>query len=416
MVGAEDANDAMLDVAILGGGLAGACAAHVLARAGYRVALVDLHDAVQPCFKAEKLEPGQAATLDRLGLLDVVAAGAAPIDLVISAARGREIDHAAVRHYGILYHDMVNALRARLPETVATHVARVDAIEAGAAVQRVRLSTGLRLTARLLVLATGLGGLPGKVGIGRRTIRRAHSLSIGFTLALPRGQRAAPPSLTYYGERVEDRIDYLSLFPIPGGLRANLFAYRDAREAWARDFAEEPAEALAAALPGLARFLPEFRVRGDVLLRPVDLEQATGYAIPGAVLLGDAFQTSCPATGTGLTRLLGDVELLCKAYAPQWLATPGMGAEKIAAFYADPAKQARDWEALRWAEYRRSAATEPGLRWEVHRRQVLLRRRLRAWMGRAPGGKIALKSFGDRRKFRPDSAPYQPLPRPDQMQ
>ena len=60
------------------------------------------------------------------------------------------------------------------------------------------------------------------------------------------------------------------------------------------------------------------------------------------VLVGDAFATSCPAAGTGARKVLVDVERLCNVHIPRWLETPGMGEEKIAAFYDDPVKQASD--------------------------------------------------------------------------
>jgi 2-polyprenyl-6-methoxyphenol hydroxylase-like FAD-dependent oxidoreductase len=98
------------------------------------------------------------------------------------------------------------------------------------------------------------------------------------------------------------------------------------------------------------------------------------------VLIGDAFQTSCPAAGTGVSRLLVDVDRLCNEHVPAWLATPGMGADKIARFYADPAKRAADVKASRAAEYRRSLTVDTGLGWELHRRQVHLRRRTLGWV------------------------------------
>ena len=57
------------------------------------------------------------------------------------------------------------------------------------------------------------------------------------------------------------------------------------------------------------------------------------------VLIGDAFSTSCPAAGTGTGKVFTDVERLCNVYIPRWFATPGMGAEKIAAFYDDPVRR-----------------------------------------------------------------------------
>jgi hypothetical protein len=60
------------------------------------------------------------------------------------------------------------------------------------------------------------------------------------------------------------------------------------------------------------------------------------------VLAGDAIATSCPAAGTGARKVLNDIERLCNVHIRQWLATPGMGAGKIACFYDDPVKRACD--------------------------------------------------------------------------
>ena len=86
----------------------------------------------------------------------------------------------------------------------------------------------------------------------------------------------------------------------------------------------------------------DFTVPGFVKIRPVDLYVTKGYRQDGIVLVGDAFATSCPAAGTGARKVLVDVERLCNVHIPRWLATPGMGEAKIAAFYDDPVKQACD--------------------------------------------------------------------------
>jgi hypothetical protein len=118
-----------------------------------------------------------------------------------------------------------------------------------------------------------------------------------------------------------------------------------------------------------------------VQVRVNDLHGVENHVRDGVVLIGDAFQTSCPAAGTGITRLLTDIERLL-VHVPGWLSTPGMGAAKIAAFYADPDKSACDAHALHVANYMRAAATEGGLRWNLHRRRVRLQRRLRDWRAR----------------------------------
>ena len=91
-----------------------------------------------------------------------------------------------------------------------------------------------------------------------------------------------------------------------------------------------------AIMPGLRDMTGEFKVSGPVKIRPADLCVNKGYLQPGIVLVGDAFSTSCPAAGTGTTKVFTDVGRLCNVYIPQWLATDGMDAQKMAEFYNDP--------------------------------------------------------------------------------
>ena len=155
----------------------------------------------------------------------------------------------------------------------------------------------------------------------------------------------------------------------------------------------EPKQTLLAAMPGLKRFLGEFEVVDKVQNWLMDLSVSEDHRRDGAVLIGDAFQTSCPAAGTGVSRLLTDVEQLCTVHLPRWLETPGMGAEKVAQFYDDPIKQAADARAARLAAYRRSLTVDNGFGWALHRRQVFLRRRVMGWMDRlSPGLTARLKA------------------------
>jgi 2-polyprenyl-6-methoxyphenol hydroxylase-like FAD-dependent oxidoreductase len=110
-----------------------------------------------------------------------------------------------------------------------------------------------------------------------------------------------------------------------------------------------------------------FTVSDYIKIRPVDLYVSTSYRQQGFVLVGDAFSTSCPAAGTGVRKALVDVERLCKIHIPRWLATPGMGQEKISAFYDDPAKQSCDALSLRKAFELRSFSTDPALYWKALR-------------------------------------------------
>jgi len=85
------------------------------------------------------------------------------------------------------------------------------------------------------------------------------------------------------------------------------------------------------------------------------------------VLVGDAFATSCPAAGTGARKVLVDVERLCNVHIPRWLATPGMGEEKIVEFYDDPVKQASDAYSTEKAYGLRSFSIDPSLQWSARR-------------------------------------------------
>jgi 2-polyprenyl-6-methoxyphenol hydroxylase-like FAD-dependent oxidoreductase len=108
-------------------------------------------------------------------------------------------------------------------------------------------------------------------------------------------------------------------------------------------------------------------VKGQVKIRPADLCVSEGHLQPGIVLVGDAFSTSCPAAGTGTTKVLTDVERLCNVYIPQWLATDGMAADKIAAFYDDPEKVACEARSRAKAYHLRSLSIDNGLSWRAQR-------------------------------------------------
>ena len=58
-------------------------------------------------------------------------------------------------------------------------------------------------------------------------------------------------------------------------------------------------EHLLAATPGLRPLLGAFSVPDPPVLRPITLYGSGGHLRDGAVLVGDAFSTSCPAGGNG---------------------------------------------------------------------------------------------------------------------
>lgn len=395
------------DVAILGGGLSGSIAAVVLGRAGYRVALVDRYAVYPPEFRVEKIAGDQVELMRRLGLLDGLAAVATPFDQVLNIRRGQVIDCSTHQHYGIMYADILKAVRAQIPSSVDFIIGRAIDVEAGPDRQRITLANNDVVESRLIVLATGMSDvLRHKLGIKRRVVFENQCLSFGFNIQRGSGHTTGFPAFTYYGGELSHRIDYLSLFPVGDVMRANLFTFRDHRDPWIRDLRRDPKATLLGVMPGLSRFLGDFQVIDKVQNWLMDLYVVENHRRDGVALIGDSFQTSCPAAGTGVSRLLTDVDRLCNVHVPRWLATPGMAASKIAEFYDDPVKQAADGRAARLAQYRRSLAIDPGLRWALERRQVYLRRRVIGWVKglgargatRPPGSAIGRNSTAVARK------------------
>jgi 2-polyprenyl-6-methoxyphenol hydroxylase-like FAD-dependent oxidoreductase len=355
------------DVAIVGGGLAGSTAAAMLGRAGIRAALIDPHPAYPRDFRCEKLDASQVALLHKTGLAAPMLR-AATVDDEISVARlGRLIDRRPNAQCGFFYDTLVNTVRAEIPRGSVFIPGKVTAIATSPDRQTLALSTGESITARLVMLANGLNlALRHQLGIGREVLSACHSISIGFDLA-PVGRRSFDfRALTYFPERVADRMAYLTLFPIGHIMRANLFVYRDMQDAWLRQMKTAPREALQALMPGLHKLIGETDV-SDVKIRPVDLVVSTNYRQAGIVLAGDAFATSCPAAGTGCNKVLTDVELLCNHHIPRWLASDGMGADKVAAFYDDPVKAACEAFSRDKAFFLRALSTETGALWQARR-------------------------------------------------
>ena len=376
-----------VDIAIVGAGIAGSLAAAVLGRAGYRVALIDIRRVHLPEFRCEKLANEQLGLLREIGLFDCLTAVGKPIREMHVVRFGRLVDRMASEEHGFFYQEFVNAVRARLPAQVEFIVGRVAELSAGPDRQRVTLSNGDVIDARLIVLASGLGDvLRQQVGITRRVIRDAHSLSIGFSVAPAPGTSFDFPGLTYFGDRLSERIAYLSFFPVKDEMRANLFCYRGHDAAWAHAIRDNPHKALFAAMPNLRQFVGDFQLISKVQFRVADLYRAENHERDGVVLIGDAFQTTCPAAGNGITRVLTDVKQLAGVHVPRWFASPGMDAAKIKEFYDDPVKRACDERCSHLAEYCRSFAIDRSPMWHARRWKAFLRPQLLGLMKRTASG------------------------------
>jgi 2-polyprenyl-6-methoxyphenol hydroxylase-like FAD-dependent oxidoreductase len=390
-IAAAGTSRTVADIAIVGGGLAGSLAAAVLARAGHRIALIDKRAVYPDEFRVEKIGGHQLAMLRKLGFLDALETIACRYDQVLNIREGKVVDVSVGQAYGFPYSDLVAMARSQMPDPSSLIVDEVTAISCSDDVQHLELASGRRVTARLVVLATGMAGaLAYKLGIRRRVLAERHSVSFGFTIARRDGRPFDFEALTCYGERTADGIDYLSLFPVRGGMRANLFMFRDPTDPIMRELRREPEATVLRLLPGLQPYLGDFRVTDRVQNWVMDLTVVEGHLQPGIVLIGDAFQTNCPAAGTGVARLLVDVDRLCTEHVPRWLTTAGMGQEKISQFYSDRDKIAADQQSLKMARFRQALTSRNDIGWDVRRRLHFLRRSLThrvdqmhpGWLGR----------------------------------
>lgn len=356
------------DIAIVGGGLAGSTAAAMLGRAGIPAVLIDPHVTYPPELRCEKLGGNQLTLLRKTGLADATLRATTLDGEVWEARFGHVVTKKVSDQHGIMYDTLVNTVRAQIPRDVTTIHAKVVAISSGPERQKLVLSNDEEISARLVLLANGLNiGLRHMLGITRRVISPCHSVTFGFDVE-PMGRPAFDfPAFTYWPGRTSSRMAYLSIFPIGSAMRANLMVYRDMTDPWLPAFRKAPEQMMCEMMPRLKRLIGEFRVNGAVKVRPADLCINDNYLQPGIVLAGDAFSTSCPAAGTGTTKVFNDVQLLCNRYIPRWLASEGMDADKIAAFYEDPEKIACEAECLAKAYHLRSLSTDNALAWRAQR-------------------------------------------------
>lgn len=385
------ANETIIaDVAIVGGGLAGSLAAAVLTRAGHQVVLVDKRAVYPEEFRVEKIAGQQLEILSRLGFVRELEAVACAYDHVLNIRDGSLVDISVGQAYGLSYDRLVAMARGLIPNPSTLIVDQVTDVSCSGEFQQLVLASGKRITSRLVILATGMAGALGHgLGMRRRVLAPRHSVSFGFTIARQDNTPFGFEALTCYGERPADGVDYLSLFPVAGGMRANLFMFRDPTDPVMRELRRETRATLLRLMPGLQPFLGDFRVIDRVQNWVMDLSIVEGHLQPGVVLIGDAFQTNCPAAGTGVTRLLVDVERLCTRHVPHWLETPGMGIEKISQFYADTDKMAADRRSLRMARFRQALTSGNDLRWNIQRRLHFLRRTITHRLDRIHPGWIA---------------------------
>jgi 2-polyprenyl-6-methoxyphenol hydroxylase-like FAD-dependent oxidoreductase len=361
------------DVLIVGAGLAGSAAAAVLARRGLSVTVIDPYAEFPPLFRAEKIEPDQAALLQSLGLLDKVKQKTRIISEIIHGRAGRVLRRRQIEQFGISYCDIVNQVRAQIPEQVEFRLGRVEKITPDQSRPRVELADGSVRVGRLLILASGMSGrLPEQLGIEKRMVKEELSMAFGFMIERIDGQAFPFDAVTYYTGTLADKVGYVTLFRMGNAMRANIFAYWPAKDATTKELLREPGTALPRLLPGLDQLIGSYAVQGKIEPFKIDLYRMQQCARAGMVLIGDAYQSVCPSTGMGLSKVLTDVDVLCNEFVPRWMAAGSIATSDVAAFYVHERKSAVDDCALHQALAGRDSVLATSLHWRV-------RRLVRAW-------------------------------------
>jgi 2-polyprenyl-6-methoxyphenol hydroxylase-like FAD-dependent oxidoreductase len=151
-------------------------------------------------------------------------------------------------------------------------------------------------------------------------------------------------------------------------MRGNLFAYWPVNNANTREMVKEPTAVLRRLFDGLENIVGAYRVTGKVEPFRIDLYRMDAVSSPGVVVVGDAFQSVCPSTGRGLSKVLTDVDVLCNECIPAWWGKSELGAELLADFYRHPRKVEVDAEALTRALRNRGIVVGNDLRSRIRRR------------------------------------------------
>ena len=210
--------------------------------------------------------------------------------------------------------------------------------------QKIVLSNDEVISARLVVLANGLNvGLRHVLGIERQIISRCHSISIGFDIVpVGRARLRFSRDDLFLGAAQRPHPLYLRCFRSASGCAPICSPIGSSTIPGCANSGLRRSKTLDASLPRLKAITGEFTITGETKIRPADSTSIQAICQPGIVLVGDAFETTCPVTGTGTDKVFTDVEQLCNVHIPAWLATEGMGEDKIASFYDDPVKMACD--------------------------------------------------------------------------
>jgi len=312
------------DIAIVGGGLNGPLLALALARAGFRVTVLDavpIEQHIAPDFdgRSYAIALGSQNLLRALDLWDGLADTAQPInDIVVADGRagfGATAHHVHFDHremeegpFGAMVEDRY--LRAALAQAVSADdridvraPARVVAQRTDAQGATLVLDDGVELTCKLIVGCDGRrSGTAQRAGIRRmETDYRQTSLVCALEHDLPHDGIAHQ---MFFAEGP------LAILPLCGN-RVSI-VWTESRERAAAVQAMEDDDYMAALAPRFGNFLGDVRLSGGRYAYPLGLSLAERWTAQRLVLVGDAAHGIHPLAGQGLNLGLRDVAALAE--------------------------------------------------------------------------------------------------------
>ncbi len=326
------------EVAVVGAGAAGLCAALALAREGVRTALVGRHAPVADGRTVALLD-GSVRLLEALAAWPAVAPEASPlavlriVDDTGSLFRPPPARFAAAEiglpafGWNVESARLVAALRAVARDTPGLALLESDlaALTLGGAAA-LTLADGRRLEADLVV---GADGARSAVRAAAGIVPRLRDLPQGALTAILAHARPHGDASTEFHTREGP----FTLVPLPGSYRSSLVWM--ARTAKAEALAALPHQAFAAAVERQAQgMLGAMRVdgpRGLVPMRVLDVPSPVG---PRAILVGEAAHVFPPIGAQGLNLGLRDAAALRDVIVAAREAGEDPGAPAVLARYA----------------------------------------------------------------------------------
>ena len=306
-----------VDVAVIGGGPAGAAVAGHLASRGWLVAVLERTPAWRWRACGVFSSPASVTALHRTGLSETTLARVTrPIPAMrVETVRGTRF-RLTYGDHGLRTAPAVGFDRSALDPALLDQAADCGAdVRRGVAVRAVRLPSrrgepaelevddgqgGSRLRAAVVIGADGARSLVARAAGVRR--RSPLADRIGLTFHVP-----DPVAGAHDARMVVLHGGYVGLAPVPGG-RVNVGIVLDGR--WRDRLRKEGGRATATAI--LARVAPELADSGpcDHLAGAMPLAHGVARrAGPGWLLVGDAAGFLDPFTGEGLHRALVSAEL-----------------------------------------------------------------------------------------------------------